>query len=497
MKLKVKSVDISTGESLIALMNKKDAVKLDLYQGDRIKIKNGKKSIVTALDVTTSSTVIKPGRIGMFNDLLNNLKFRDGQTVKISIAEKPISIHYIKKKLKGEKLNYEEINTIIKDTVNNVLTTIELTYFVAGCYVHELTIKETIHLTNAILNNGEILKFNTYPIVDKHCIGGVAGNRTTPIVVAICASAGLTMPKTSSRSITSPAGTADTMEVFCNVSMSVKEVAKVVKKTNACLIWGGAVNLAPADDKIIRVEHPISLDPVGQLLASILAKKKSVSATHLLIDIPVGKGAKIEKESDAESLKRRFEIIGKELGFKIKVVLTDGKQPVGNGLGPALEARDVLLVLQNAKNAPQDLKEKSIQLAGYTLELADKVKPGYGNKLAREILESGLAQKKFFEIVKAQGGKKMGVDEIEIGKFKFSKLSAKSGKVKSINGKALSKIAKVAGAPKDKGAGIFMHHHIGEILKKNEALYTIYSNSKEKMHYAKQLAGEFTDFVIS
>jgi putative thymidine phosphorylase len=427
---------------------------------------------------------------------MDELKGKSGESITLTVESKPKSIQYIKKKLKGNKLDYNEIHTIIKDIVDNKLTNIEMTYFVASTYIHELTINETVDLTNAIINTGTVLKINRYPIVDKHCIGGVAGNRTTMVVVPILAAAGLIMPKTSSRSITSPAGTADTMEVLCNVSFDTKQLKKIINKTNACMVWGGAVNLAPADDKIIKVEHPVSLDPVGQLLASILAKKKSVSTTHLLIDIPVGKGAKIEHRRDAEKLKRRFEIIGKKLGFVLKVVITDGKQPIGNGIGPALEARDVLKVFLNARDAPQDLKEKSIEIAGEILELAKKVKKGYGQKLAKDLVESGMAYKKFIEIIKAQGGKEITPDKIKIGKYKHNIRAKKDGTINHINGKAISKIAKIAGAPKDQGAGIYLNVHLKYKVKKGDILYTIYSDSKEKLKYALHVTEELNDIEI-
>jgi len=497
MRLKVKEMEISTGDILIALLNEEDAEKLDLYKGDRIKVRNKGKETIAVVDTTKSKKVVPHGKIGIFTELRETIKAKKNDNIFVSVADKPRSIYYIKKKLKGEKLDYNEIHHIVKDIVNNKLTDIELTYFIASTYIHELTIKETVHLTNAIINTGSILKLNKYPIVDKHCIGGVAGNRTTMIVVPIIAAAGLTVPKTSSRSITSPAGTADTMEVLCNVSFNIEELKKIIKKTNSFMVWGGAVNLAPADDKIIRVEHPVSLDPVGQLLASILAKKKSVSTTHLLIDIPVGKGAKIEKRSNAEKLKKRFEIIGKKLGFVIKVVITDGKQPIGNGIGPALEARDVLWVLKNDNNAPLDLKEKSIRLAGEMLELAKKVKKGFGYKLAKDLVESGMAYKKFVEIIKAQGGKEIEPEKIKVGKFVHHVKAKKSGKISHIHGKIISKIAKIAGAPKDKEAGIYLNVHLGTKVKKGDILYTIYSSSKEKIRYAKRLSEDLDEIFIS
>ncbi len=497
MKLKVKPVEISTGEILVALINEIDAETLDLHKGDRIRIKNSKnKNTVAIVDTTTSNKLVNKGSIGLFTETIKKLNVKKNDNVSVNLEDKPKSIFYIKKKLRGEKLDYNEMHHIVKDIVDNKLTDIELTYFVASTYIHELTIKETVDLTNAIINTGKVLKFKEYPIVDKHCIGGVAGNRTTMVVIPILAAAGLTVPKTSSRSITSPAGTADTMEVLCNVSFNAKQIKEIVKKTNACMVWGGAVNLAPADDRIIRVEHPVSLDPVGQLLASILAKKKSVSATHLLIDIPVGKGAKIEKRKDAEELKRRFEIISKKLGMVIKVVITDGKQPIGNGIGPALEAIDVLKVFRNEKDAPQDLREKSIDLAGEILELAKKVKKGYGKKMALDLIDSGMAYKKFIEIIKAQGGKEIEPSKIKIGKLKFDVKAKKAGIIHHINGRVISKIAKIAGAPKDQGAGIFLHVHLKYNVKKGQKLYTIYSDNKEKLHYAKHISEELDDIII-
>jgi putative thymidine phosphorylase len=496
IKLKAKKIDISTGEILIALINDLDARDLDLYKGDRIKIKSNKKETIAIVDTTKSSHYVPKGSIGLFDELSNELNVKNNENLKIQYETKPKSIFYIKKKLKGEKLDYHEIHSIVKDIVDNKLTDIELTYFVASTYIHELTIKETVDLTNSIINTGRSLKLKKNPIVDKHCIGGVAGNRTTMVVVPLVAAAGLTIPKTSSRSITSPAGTADTMEVMCNVSFTLEKLKKIISKTNACMVWGGAVNLAPADDKIIRVEHPVSLDPVGQLLASILAKKKSVSATHLLIDIPVGKGAKIEKKSDAEKLKKRFEIIGKKLGLCMKVVITDGRQPIGDGIGPSLEAIDVLRVLRNDDNAPKDLKEKSIKLAGEILELSKKVKKGYGHKMAKDLLESGMGYKKMVEIIKAQGGKITKPEQIKIGKLKHDMKANNDGKVKEINGKIIAKIAKIAGAPKDQGAGISLYVHLGDKVNKESVLYTIYSESKEKLNFAVNLANELNKGII-
>src|SRR3989338_754311 len=294
MKLKVKDMDISSGGPLIAVLNHKDAAMLDLHVMDRIKIRKGKKIETVVVDMAQNGRIIPRGRIGLFDEAVQSLNLKNNDGIEITIARKPLSLDYIKKKLDGLKLSKKEIDQIVWDIVHNKLSQVELAYFVAACYTNVMSTEETIMLTKSMVEHGDILKLKRYPIIDKHSIGGIPGNRTTLVVVPIIAAAGYAMPKTSSRSITSPAGTADTMEVLTNVTFPIKKMKEIVLKTNACIVWGGSLNLAPADDKIIAVERPLEIDAESQLIASIMAKKHSVSSTHILIDIPVGKDTKVK-----------------------------------------------------------------------------------------------------------------------------------------------------------------------------------------------------------
>jgi len=470
--------------------------KLDLHFSDRIRIRKGRKDVIATIDITDSNDVVFPGEIGLFREPSSKININDGDIVNIKIENKPKSLHYIKKKLRGEKLTDKEISAIINDIIEDRLTDVELTYFVAASYVHELSEDETTALTKAMLNSGERLKLTNRIVCDKHCIGGVAGNRTSMLVVPIIAASGYVIPKTSSRSITSAAGTADTVEVLCDVEFSLDKMSRIVQKTGGCFVWGGSVNLAPADDKIIRVEHPVSLDPVGGLIASILAKKKSVSATHVIIDIPVGRGTKTESRKRAIKLKAKFEKIGKRLGMKVKVVITDGSQPIGNGIGPALEARDVLWTLLGSPKGAPDLKEKSIALAGQLFELAGKTDKGQGHVLARKIIESGLAYEKFIEIIQAQNAKIIFPEQIELASYTKHIRSTKPGKIKHIDNKRINRIAKMAGAPHDKESGLYMYFHKGDKVKKGDKLFTIYSNSKDRLTYAINFAKTYQSFEI-
>jgi len=490
MRLKVKEMDISTGGALIAIMNKLDAELLDLHPLDRVKIKKGSKTETVILDISTGKAVPR-GYLVLFNDPLALIGLKNEDIVELLPARKPISIDYIKKKLDGIKLNKKEIHQIVQDIVHNNLNEIELTYFVAACYSNELDIEETTLLTKAMAKYGDTLKLNRHPILDKHCVGGVAGNRTTMVIVPIIAAAGLTIPKTSSRSITSPAGTADTMDVLAKISFSIKKMAKLVKKTNGCIIWGGAINLAPADDKIIKVEKPLAIDAKSQLLASVMAKKASVSATHLLVDIPLGKGAKITSNKRAGELKRDFLEVGRRLGMRIKVITTDGTQPIGNGIGPALEARDVLWVLKNDPRAPPDLREKSLMMAGLMLEMAGK-----SSKLAKKILESGKAYEKMAEIIESQGEKIIDPAKIKIAKFSYDYKAKKTGTLSEINNRSICKIARVAGAPENPGSGIYLYKHVNSKVKKGEKIFTIYAHNKIKLGFAKEALEKLDGIVV-
>jgi AMP phosphorylase len=493
MKLKVKELDISSGGALLVVLNSLDAAKMDLHSLDRVKLFKHERMETATVHIAENNHVVQEGYVGIYHEMEKALGLKNEDIVKLTLARKPLSLEYIRKKLDGQTLNKREIDQIVWDITHNKLSDIELTYFVAACYTNALSMEETVLLTKAIASHGTILNFGKGPILDKHCIGGIPGNRTTMILVPLMAAAGYTIPKTSSRSITSPAGTADTMEALACVSFSIDDMKRILKETKGCIVWGGALNLAPADDKIIHVEKPLEIDAESQLLASIMAKKYSVSSTHILIDVPVGNDAKVKNKHEAEQLKKHFEQIGKKLGKKIRVILTDGSQPIGNGIGPALEARDVLWVLKRDAKRPLDLERKCTMMAA---EMLAMVGVKNGKQKAIELLESGAAYKKMQDIIKAQLGKELAPEELRLGSYTFEMQAQKAGKITDIDNIIISKLARIAGAPSNKGAGLFLHKHIGDKVKRGDALFTIYSESREKLHYATDVAHEQASFVI-
>jgi len=477
MELKIKFLKWSTG-LLGAMLNKKTAEKLGIHATNRISLKTisrHPKEVFTF--VNTLDGLVKENEILVSEETKEWLGLENGQIVDVNLALNPESLFYIKKKLNKKELSQKEINKIMEDIVNNSLSEAEIALFISAMYENGASFKETVFLINSILNSGNKLNLRSKIIADKHSVGGIPGNRTTPLVVSICAAAGLIMPKSSSRAITSAAGTADTIETLAKVEFSLDELKKIVQKTGACMVWGGSLGIVPADEKLIRVEKMLGIDPKSQLLASIMSKKLAFGSTHILIDIPYGKGAKVSKQK-ALGLKKEFEKLGRHFHKKIMVVLTDGSQPIGNGIGPGLEINDVLSIFNQEPQRPIDLETKSIFLAGKLLELTKKAKSGKGIKMAREILLSGKAYSKFLEIIKAQQGK---VGNVKVSKIKHSILANKTGTVSEIGNKKINELAKVAGAPGNKGSGVYLHAHVSERVKKGHPVLTIYAESKNRL----------------
>ena len=476
----VKTIDIVTGKKIIVL-NDSEAMQNEIYPGSRVGLRIKGEDHTAIVDL--SSEMVKAGGVGVFKDVAKELGVSDGDIVEIQHIPTPVSLESIKKKLDGNELSKDEIESIISDLMANRLAEPELAAWITSTYIRGMSDKETVALTDAIAASGEMLQIGKSPIVDKHCVGGVAGNRTTMVIVPIVAAAGLYIAKTSSRAITSAAGTADTMEVLANVNIKMNELREIVNNVHGVIVWGGKINIASADDHLIRIRRPLGLDPKGVLLASILAKKKAVGAEHVIIDIPVGMGAKVEDFEKAKSLANDFLKIGRMINMDIDVLITDGSEPVGNGIGPALEARDVMQVLEG--RGPEDLKNKSLLLAGKLLEMSGKVAKGDGYAVAEHFILSGKALKKMREIIEAQGGDPSITSEsIPLGEHRYSVKAERSGKISHIDNKIISKIARATGAPTDKGAGIYLHKAKGDKVEKGDILFDIYAESEEKLDFA-------------
>lgn len=476
-----KKINIHTGKKIIVL-NQDEAQEHDIYAGYREILRFKNKEIVVVVDVADSG-IVKPGEVGVFRDVSTELGIKENDIVEIIHLNRPASLGYIKKKLDKKELNADEIRCIISDLMNNSLSEGDLGAFVSGIYINKLGNNEVVALTNSIADSGAKLELGKKPIGDKHCIGGVAGNRTTMVVVPIIAAANVYIPKTSSKAITSASGTADTMEVLAKVDFNIDELKEIVLKSHGAMVWGGGLNLASADDKLIKIRNPLSLDPRGLLLSSILAKKQCVGAQYVIIDIPVGHGAKVGSMTEAHELAQDFLKIGKMLGMEIEALITDGSEPIGKGIGPVLESRDVLEILEG--KGPEDLRHKSLIIAGKILELVGKVEKGRGYAAAEHFITNGKALKKMKEIIELQGGDpKIKSTDLNPGQYKYEVRAARSGQIYHVDNKTISKIARLAGSPGDSGAGVFLYHLKGDRVQEGDLLFNIYAESEAKLGFA-------------
>lgn len=480
-QLTFKNLGIDTNQELVVFMPVSCHVcKSEGFQAlTRVTVSFNDKSIIATLNVTNDG-LLAEGEISLSESAAKKLAVQDGDYLSVSHTEPLHSIAHVRAKLYGNTLDQQAYTEIIRDITDEKYSNVFLSSFVSACSGNNMNMDEIRYLTRAMIEAGNHLYWGKGVIADKHCVGGLPGNRTTMIVVPIIASLGITIPKTSSKAITSPAGTADTMGVLTNVNLSVEEIQKVVEKENGCIVWGGAVKLSPADDLIIRVEKALDIDSEGQMIASILFKKAAAGSTHCLIDIPVGPTAKVRSMDSGVQLALRLKEVSEFINIKTQIIFSDGSQPVGYGIGPALEARDVLQVLECKKDAPEDLYEKSILIATELVRLAWDMPKDSAREIVTAKLKSGDALRKLIAICEAQGGFK----EPETARYTRTIEADFAGIIHKVNNRKIAQVAKLAGAPDTPQAGVDFRIQLNEKVESGQPLFTIHANSPGELEYA-------------
>ncbi len=450
----------------------------------RVRLRHGGNSIIATLYQVTDE-LLAPGEAGLSESAWRHLSVREGSEIEVSHPAPLGSLSAVRGKVYGERLDDGALTEIITDVVAGRYADIHLSSLITACSAQPLNRQEMVALTRAMIAAGDQLNWGVQPVVDKHCVGGLPGNRTTPILVAIVAACGLTMPKTSSRAITSPAGTADTMETLAPVDLGIAAMRRVVEREGGCIVWGGAVRLSPADDILIRVERALDLDSEGQLVASILSKKIAAGSTHVVLDLPVGTTAKVRSAAAAKALSEHLRGVADIFGVATEVVVSDGSQPVGRGIGPALEARDVLAVLQGSPDAPAELRERVLALAAALFELAGVAQKGSGHGLAAAALDEGRAWRKLQAICEAQGGMR----EPPLSVHRHPIVAPRDGRVSAIDNRNIARVAKLAGAPEAKAAGVELHTRVGQVVARADPLFTIHAETPGELAYALDYVG--------
>lgn len=456
----------------------------------RVEITAGSRRIVATLNVVHGD-LLSPGEAGLSEIAWSMLHVEPGEMLHFAHPAPVDSMSFVRAKVYAERLNEGQLDAIIRDITAGLYSNVELAAFITGCANSNLDRDEIVSLTRAMVNVGERLSWSQPMVVDKHCVGGLPGNRTTMIVVPICAALGLTMPKTSSRAITSPSGTADAMEVLAPVDLTLPQMRNVVEREHGCIVWGGAMYLSPADDILVRVERSLDLDSEGQLIASVLSKKIAAGSTHAVLDLPVGPTAKVRSEAAAHTLAELLESTARSLGLYVRTLVSDGTQPVGRGIGPALEAKDVLAVLQGADGAPADLRERALAIAEAVVEMAGLAVDGEARRLVEAVLDDGRAWHKFMAICDAQGGMR----EVPEAAHQRPVSAPYAGIVQAVDNRMLSRVAKLAGAPQAKAAGLVMGVRVGDRVEAGQPLFTVHAEAPGELDYALEYCARHPGIV--
>jgi len=497
--LPIRRVGIDTWrESVVFLHRECPVVRAAGFQAlAKVQVQANGNTLIAVLNVVDDAAICEPRELGLSEEAFRRLGVAPGHPARIEQAEPPASIAALHRKIAGERLERGDLHAIVQDIAAARYSKIELAAFVVATNQFELDRDEVFHLTEAMIAAGQRIDWQREvgagPVVDKHCIGGIPGNRTSMLVVPIVAAHGMLCPKTSSRAITSPAGTADTMEVLAEVELPLERLKEITRATHGCLAWGGTADLSPADDILISVERPLAIDSPGQMVASILSKKVAAGSTHLVLDIPVGPTAKVRSMPEAQRLKRLFEYVAGRLGLELDAVITDGRQPVGRGIGPVLEARDVMRVLANHPEAPQDLRQKALRLAGRMIEFDPDVRGGDGYRIARDILESGRALAKMNAIIDAQGRR---TQPFTLGTLSFDVTAPAYGTVIGVDNLRLARIARLSGAPQVRGAGVDLHVKLGERVRPGQLLYRVLAQFDADLEFARRMAADGSGFSL-
>lgn len=456
----------------------------------QVLVAAGAKEVLATL-YQVSTDLVAIDEVGLSEAAWEHLGVSDGDTLTVRHPDQVESLSRMRHRIYGHRLDSAALRAIVSDIVDGRYSDVQLAAFVTACAALPLDEREIIELTRVMVEVGDRLTWRNSPILDKHSVGGLPGNRTTPIIVAIVAAHGLVIPKTSSRAITSPAGTADVMETLAPIDLDLPSIRRVIEQESGCIVWGGSVRLSPADDILIRIERALDLDTEGQLIASVLSKKIAAGSTHLVLDLPVGPTAKVRSAEVADALSQCLVDVGRGFGLETRVIITDGTQPVGRGIGPALEARDVLSVLQGKIDAPDDLRARACRLAGVLLELGGRAANGAGESMALATLADGRAWTKFQRICEAQGGMRIPA----AAKHRYSLLAARSGRIVRMDNRKLARLAKLAGAPNAKAAGLELHVKLDQAVGSGDPIGTVHAESRGELEYALDYADAHPDLL--
>lgn len=492
--LNLKHIAVASFNENIAYIHRDcTAYKVDDIQTlTKVEIHGGMKPVYAFLQVTDDPKLVKPTELGLNTEAFEMINLPEGANISLTLAPTAPSLISIKRKVAGNILSAGEYAAIVNDIVSHRYSNMDIASFLvaSGSF---MTAPEVLALTESLIGDDAMRWDDENIVVDFHCFGGVPGNKTDIIIAAIVAAYGLPMPKTASRSLTSCAGVADTFAVLANVDIDEAKFKSLVRENRAAIANYNTLPIAEASKIVSAVERHLGLLQLQHLAASILAIKLAAGVTHLVLDIPVGPNSRIKSTNEAMRLRKLVEYVGDMLSLEIDAVITDGSEPIGNGIGAVLEARDVMKVLRNKPDAPQDLLEKSLFLAGRILEFDPKLRGGQGYAVAKEILTSGRALEAINKMIYSQGK----APQPQLGHLTRDIVATQNGVVESIDNQRISRIGVLAGASQYPGAGLDLLKKVGDPVEQGETLYRIHSINSTDFAFANSMVDGNNGYEIN
>lgn len=484
---KVIKFDIQNWNWHIVMLNTEQASNYGIKDDDKISLIRKWEEFV--VDVVLTDRYVHANEIWVTNDFLEEYPIMEWDTVLVSfVKSNPLSMQAIRKKLLWKKITEEEIDAVIEDIKNNKIHDLVLAYYVATSFFYKSDIHELAYTTKATAYTWDMYRF-PWIVAGKYCIWWVPGNETTMIVVPILASLWVTVPKSFSKAITSPAATGECVNVLMDIEFDKQEVIRITDKVWACLVWNEKLNLAPVNDRIIKVSAPLGMEPYARMISSIMAKNYAMWINHCLIDIPMWPTAKVATSRDARRVAKRFKEIWEYLWIKMDVQITDWKEPIGKWIWAALQAREALRILQQHEDRSKDLEDKAIFLAARILLLCGVANSmNNATKLVTTQLKNWEAWKKMQEIIKAQNwNPNIKSEDIELWKVSYDVVAQKNCVINKVDMRLLNTMVRWLWAPKEYKAWIYLHKKLWDKVKKWEVIYTMYSPSTNKLNLVKDM----------
>lgn len=393
-------------------------------------------------------------------------------------------ISIIEKKKDKKKLSSDEITYAVNAYVMNIISDAQMAALLMAICINGMDIDETYYLTKAMLESGDVIDLSSIDgiKVDKHSTGGV-GDKTTLVVAPIVASLGVSVAKLSGKGLGHTGGTIDKLESISGFRSNLKEEEFINQVKKIGIVDAEQTKeLVPADKKIYSLRDVTGTTRSIPLIASsIMSKKLASGADKIVLDVKTGSGALITDFEDSVNLAKVMVTIGKMFKKQTVAFITDMNEPLGNTIGNGLEVKEAIETLKG--NGNERFTDLCLTISSYMISLGKKILLSEAKEMAKKALESGLALEKFKEFVKYQGG---DITNIEVSKNTYDVTSIYDGYVRDIDEVMLANECLVMGAGRlnkddeiNHGVGMVIKKHIGDYVRKNEVLVTVYYDDKK------------------